>query len=154
MHLEKSLPYGTGVGYRFAGGAGGNHERDAALSLQNGMGTYLLEADSASGKTGVRASASGSLALLDGAAYASRRIDDSFAVAEVAGRPGVRVYSDNQLVATTNSRGDAFVPRLRAYQSNVVRIDLADLPLDFNVDAAQMRAVPYSRSGLMLRFPI
>jgi len=154
LELQKSLPVGTGMGYRLGVGAGGADEREAAVSLQNDVGTYQLETDSANGATGVRGSVSGSIALLDSTLFASRQINDSFAVAEVAGRAGVHVYSDNQLVGTTNSQGYAMVPQLRAYQSNSVRIDLADLPLDFNVESAQMRAVPYSRSGLLLRFPI
>lgn len=154
LELQKSLPVGTGMGYRFGVGAGGTDEREAGVSLQNDVGTYQLETDSISGVTGVRGSVSGSIAWLDGTLSASRQINDSFAVAEVGGQAGVHVYSDNQLVGTTNSQGYAIVPQLRAYQSNSVRIDVADLPLDFNIDAAQMRAVPYSRSGLVLRFPI
>ena len=151
LELQKSLPVGAGMGYRLGVGT---DERDAGVSFQNDVGTYQLETDSVSGTTGVRGSVSGSIALLDNTVFASRPINDSFAVAEVAGLAGVRVYGDNQLVGATNSQGYAILPQLRAYQSNSVRIELADLPLDFSVDAAQMRAVPYSRSGVVLRFPI
>ncbi|HEY6926807.1 MAG TPA: fimbria/pilus outer membrane usher protein [Steroidobacteraceae bacterium] len=151
LEIQRSLPLGTGAGYRFGVGT---EEREASISLQSNVGTYQLDTDSLRGETGVRGSVSGSIALLNGTLFASRHIDDSFAVAEVADRPGVHVYSDNQLVGTTNSKGHVFLSQLRAYQTNSVRIDVADLPLDFNVDAAGMVAVPYARSGLLLRFPI
>ena len=67
---------------------------------------------------------------------------------------GVGIYADNQLVARTDANGSALLPRLRAYQINSVRIEQADLPLDAKVDKLQLDAVPYFRSGLLLKFPV
>ena len=36
----------------------------------------------------------------------------------------------------------------------LVRIEQADLPFDAQIDAVQLDAVPYFRSGLLLRFPV
>jgi outer membrane usher protein len=84
----------------------------------------------------------------------SRRITDSFAVVQVPDYSGVGIYADNQLVARTDADGNALLPRLRPYQKNTVRIEQADLPLDAQIDAVQLDAVPYFRSGLLLKFPV
>ena len=46
------------------------------------------------------------------------------------------------------------LPRLLPYQPNPVRIELADLPLDTQITAAELAAVPYFRSGVFMRFPV
>jgi outer membrane usher protein len=66
----------------------------------------------------------------------------------------VAIYVDNQLVAQSDANGSALLPRLRAYQINTVRIEQADLPLDAKIDTLQLDAVPYFRSGLLLKFPV
>ena len=122
--------------------------------MQNQVGSYSLGAAQSSGQTAFRGSASGGVAFLGGSAFLSRRITDSFAVVQVPGYSGVGVYADNQLVARTDANGTALLPRLRAYQKNTVRIEQADLPLDAQIDAVQLDAVPYFRSGLLLKFPV
>jgi outer membrane usher protein len=81
-------------------------------------------------------------------------MSDSFAVVQVPGRRDVKVYAENQLIARTDSDGTVFVPRLRPYESNRIAIDQADLPLDAQVPALETNAVPYFRSGLVLRFAV
>jgi len=81
-------------------------------------------------------------------------MDQSFAVAEVPEMPGVRVYADNQLVARTGDDGTAFLPRLRPYEVNRISIEQADLPLDAELGALSEDAVPYYRSGILVRFPV
>jgi len=154
LQVQKSLPVGSGLGYRLVTGAGDSDRREAGVSLQNNVGTYNLEASQSQGQTGFRGSASGGVAFLGGSAFLSRRITDSFAVVQVPDYPGVRIYADNQLVARTGADGSALLPRLRPYQQNPVRIEQTDLPLDAQIDAVQLDAVPYFRSGLLLKFPV
>jgi len=75
-------------------------------------------------------------------------------VVQVPDYSGVGIYADNQLVASTDADGNALLPRIRPYQKNQVRIEQADLPLDTQIEAVQLDAVPYFRSGLLLRFPV
>jgi outer membrane usher protein len=124
------------------------------VKLQNEVGTYTLLADQSLSQTAFRGSASGGVAFLGGSAFLSRRITDSFAVVQVPDYSGVGIYADNQLVARTDANGYALLPRLRPYQENTVRIEQADLPLDAQIDAVQLDAVPYFRSGLLLKFPV
>jgi outer membrane usher protein len=154
LQLGRSVPAGSGVGYRLVAGAGDSDVRQAELNFQNQVGIYTLGASKASGQTAFRGSANGGVAFLGGNTFLSRRITDSFAVVKVPGYSGVGVYADNQLVARTDANGSALLPRLRPYQKNTVRIEQADLPMDAQIDAVQLDAVPYLRSGLLLKFPI
>jgi len=106
------------------------------------------------GEVTFRGSASGGVAFLGGDAFLSRRITDSFALVHVPGYSDVSIYLENQLVRRTDANGKALIPGLRAYETNSVRIDQADLPLDAQVDAVELDAVPYFRSGLVLKFPV
>jgi outer membrane usher protein len=154
LQLGRSVPAGSGVGYRLVAGAGDSDVRQAELNLQNQIGIYTLGASRASGQTAFRGSASGGVAFLGGSTFLSRRITDSFAVVKVPDYSGVGVYADNQLVTRTDANGSALLPSLRAYQKSTVRIEQADLPFDAQIDAVQLDAVAYFRSGLLLKFPV
>src|SRR4029450_6496040 len=116
--------------------------------------TYEIEGQQLQSAFVARASASGGFAMLDGRTFASREIDGSFAVAEVGEEANVRIYRDNQLVGHTDAQGYAILPGLRPYQDNLIRIEQADLPLDIELEAMQVRAVPHYRSGVLLKFPV
>lgn len=154
LQVNRSVPAGSGLGYRLAAGVGDSDRRAAEVSAQNGIGAYNLAVDQLEGQAAFRGSASGGVAFLGGSAFLSRRITDSFAVVQVPDYSDVGIYADNQLVARTDADGKALLPRLRPYQKNLVRIEQADLPLDAQIDAIQLNAVPYFRSGLLLRFPV
>jgi outer membrane usher protein len=154
LDLQQSLPAGRGIGYRLIADMGETRSADATLDLQGDVGTYEVEARRQSGATFTQASASGGLAILADHVFPSRRIDNSFAIAEVGTERDVRLYRENQLVGQTNAQGYLLIPGLRAYQGNVIRVEQADLPLDVQVDAMQVQAVPYFRSGVILRFPV
>ena len=150
--IQKSLPLGPGYGYRLQAR---NSDLYGSLSGQTNTGTYTLEASRYKGSgTQTRLSAAGGIGLVGGHAFLSRRIDDSFALVQVADYPNVRVLADNQVVARTDSKGYAVLPRLRPYQRNPIGIDQADLPLDAKVEALKLYAVPYYRSGVLVDFPV
>jgi outer membrane usher protein len=152
--VQRSLPVGSGVGYYARAGMLDQQRFDAGVSAQNDIGTVQLEVSHSSGETGTRASASGGLAWLDGDVHFSRRMDDSFGVVRVGDFEGVRIYADNQHVATTDADGRALLPRLRAYEENPLRIEVGDLPLDARVAQLEQKAVPYFRSGLVVDFAV
>ena len=154
LQLQRNPPAGDGVGYRLGAVTGANQRVSAGGSFQHPVGSVALDVDVSRQETAVRAGASGGLAWIDGGVYASRRIDSSFALVQVPGQAGVGVYADNQLVARTGADGRALVPRLRPWQANPLRIEQADLPIDSQVDALEMDAVPGWRNGLVLRFPV
>jgi outer membrane usher protein len=152
LQAQRNLPSGDGYGYRLQTGRNVPHQ--GALLMQNRVGTYTLEAASFEGRSGVRAGMSGGVAVLGGSAFLSRRIIDSFGMVQVPGMDNVRVYVDNQLVARTDAEGNALLPRLRPYDNNPVRVEHLDLRMDTEIRSLTANAVPYSRTGVVVRFPI
>jgi outer membrane usher protein len=151
--VQSGLPVGTGYGYRLQTRSGG--ESEATLSHQNDVGTYSLSVEQESNSTtSTQLSMDGGIAFMGRSAFASRRIDQSFAVARLPDYPNVRVLADNQLAGHTNSKGNALIPRIRAYDVNVISVDQRDLPLDATIDSLSVVAVPFYRSGVDVLFPI
>lgn len=154
VQVQRNLPPGSGVGYRLLAGYDGAERIESGVTVQNDVGTYSLEGALFQDQYQVRGSASGGLAVMGGDAFLSRRLNSSFAVVQVPDYSNVRVYAENQLVATTNTWGNALVPSLRPYQENHIRIEQADLPLDTQIDTLSINAAPYFRSGFLLTFPV
>lgn len=153
LTLNRSLPAGNGYGYRIEASAPDGPYR-VAFDAQGDAGTYRIEAARFREATALRLGASGALVMLAGETFVSRVIDQSFGVVQVPGYPGVRVYADNQLVARTGADGSALVPRLRPYETNPIRIEQADLPLDADIDRLSAEAVPYRHSGVVVPFVV
>lgn len=152
--LQQSLPVGPGYGYRI-------EDRDgsflASLSLQNNVGTYQVEASHAKGGEGgtpVRLGVTGGIGLVGGHPFFSRAITDSFGVVRVADYPNVSVLQDHQVVGKTDANGYAVLPRMRAYDKNIVSVDQNDLPLDAAIGSLKLVATPYFRSGVLIDFPV
>lgn len=152
LQVQSNLDPVSGYGYRLQ--TGKNTPQQAGLLLENRIGNYSVEVASFRGNSGARAAMSGGLAVLGGAAFATRRIRDSFGVVQLPDLPNVRIYVDNQLAARTDATGNALLPYLRAYDKNVVRVEQADLEMDVKVGSLEMVGVPYARSGIVLRFPL
>lgn len=150
--FQKNPPPGDGYGYQVE--ARNSGDLQGMLDYQNQNGVYMVEAARFSGEGAVRASARGGLAMMEGHAYPSRWISDSFGVAHVADFPDVRVYVDNSLIGRTDAAGNALLPRLRPYENNKIRIDARDLPMNAQIDALQVDAAPFFRAGVVAEFPV
>jgi outer membrane usher protein len=154
LSMSRGKSEDNGIGYSVVAGVGDSDLRQAEVNLQNEVGNYTLKVDQSQGQMAFSGKASGGVAFLGGHAFLSRRITDSFAVVHVPGYSDVRIYVENHLVGRTDAKGKALLPSLRAYEKNSVRIEQADLPFDVQIDAVQLDAVPYSRSGLIMKFPV
>ena len=155
VQLQRNLPEGRGAGYRLlAAGPGDASRFEGGVALQNDSATLLLEAAHAGGVEAYRANLSGSVALLDGRVFPSRRLGESFGVVHVPGFRDVEVLVNNLPAGRTDAEGYAVLPRLLPYQSNQVRLEIGELPMDTAIGTAEIDAVPYARSGTVLRFPI
>jgi len=153
VQIQQSLPQGSGIGYRLLAGAGANDRHEADLFLQNDIGSYSLAAAQSAGATSFRVGASGGVAILDGSAYLSRRLDDSFAVVQVGEYDDVDIFLDNQPIARTKG-GYALVTRLRAYQNNIITIQPENLPLDAEVTTLRLSLSLSRRSAALVSFPV
>lgn len=152
--IQRNLPTGTGFSYRLRHGLGDNDSRQANLSYQNNYGQLRLDVDQQSDITSTRAGLRGAFTLVQGHLSASRPLTGSFALVQLPDFSGVRIYADNQQVARTNRKGNAMVPRLRAYQRNRIRIEQADLPMNANIESLEQEVAPYYRSGITIDFPV
>jgi outer membrane usher protein len=150
--LQRNLPFGEGYGYRLQARSDGY--REASYTQQTEIGTYTVDAARMDDATTTRLAISGGLAFLGGGAFLSRRIDQSFAVVRVPDFPNVRVLVDNQPAGKTDAKGNALIPRLRAYDKNVISVDQRDIPINAEIGALKVVAVPYFRSGVEVEFPI
>ena len=100
------------------------------------------------------ANATGGLVLMGGQTFASRRIDDAFAVVSTDGVAGVPVKLENRPMGTTDSRGMLLVVPLNAYQNNQLGIDPMQLPADVRLARTKAVVTPSDRAGSLVRFGI
>jgi len=158
LRVTRSIPVSDGVGGRFAlDRAQGTTSSEIFLQHNGAAGSVGVSArrqDPASGPAieGGELRASGAVAVLGGSAFATRTIDQSFAVVDAGGLPGVRVYQNNQLVGRTRTDGRLLVPGSAAYTANQLRLDDRDIPLEVQLASVVETAVPRALSGTLVRF--
>ena len=150
--LQQDLPTDTGMGYRLS--LSSSADRDASVAYQGGAGIATVDYASRDGTTGVRVGATGAVALTSAGAMTARRLDQSFAVVQVADYPGLTVFVDNQPVGRTDERGRVLVDSLRAYERNEISVDPTEVPMDGALAQASMAVTPAYRSGAVVRFPV
>jgi len=150
--LQKNYTPEDQYGYQILAHESGDAQ--ASFQYENNRGAYYAEAARFGGTGSVRAGVMGGVVFLDGHAYTSRWLNDSFGVANVANFAGVRVYADNQLVGLTDESGNIVLPRLRPYENNKISIEARDLPLNAQIDSVNIAATPYFRAGVLAEFPV
>ena len=100
------------------------------------------------------ASVAGALVTIGGGVYASRPVQDSFALVQVPGVEGVRGFASNQEIGRTDRSGNLLVPDLQAYYGNLLHISDSDIPFQYSVgDVGMTLALPY-RGGARAVFPV
>ena len=146
---------GGSGGYDGYNGSGRNSARtEAGVSWLGRYGVATAEASSYAGDTGLRLRASGSVGLAGGLLFATRQSDDAFALVDVPGSSGLKVYRENQHLATTNAQGRAVVPGLRAYEPNLLSIDSSDLPIEATIGKEAIKVVPRFRGVAAVQFEV
>ncbi|WP_373795315.1 fimbria/pilus outer membrane usher protein, partial [Neisseria dentiae] len=106
----------------------------------------------AQGRTDWSAGWKGGLVWMNGGLFATRAVNNSFAVVSTDGVAGVPVSLFNNKVGHTNRKGLLLVPNLSAYQENTLDIDITDLPPNMAAERARILAVPSERSGVNVNF--
>lgn len=154
VSLQRNPPPGTGIGWRMLAEDGPNERLEASMRGQTEATAFNAAAARRGGITAYRAGLRGGFAYMDGGVFASRHIDDGFAVVRTGEYPKVGIYRNNHLVARSNRHAMALVPRLRAYEANRLAVDLDDLPLEARIDSPEVTVVPRRRSGVLADFDI
>jgi outer membrane usher protein len=152
LAVQQSAPLGPGYGYRVQWQPDSNNVA-MDLQAQGGAGRIDVRSDRLSGGGFANSvTVAGALAMAGGRVFASRPIDDAFAVVRVSEVEGVRAYSSNQFVGRTNRRGEVLVPNLLSYYGNRVSIAPEDVPLTHAVGNADRTVAPSLRGGALVSF--
>src|SRR5204863_4997748 len=153
--VNKGLGLEAGAAWRaLAGQRSGQNYAEGGLYYQGSRGLVTADASASDTQSTVRLGAQGGLVFADGALFASRKVQDSFALVEVPGYPDVGVGFQSTVLTRTDASGKALVPRLMPYRRNAVRLDPSELPISAELDTIEMVAVPPARSGVKLAFPV
>jgi len=137
--------------------AGRQREVDRAeggLYYAGRYGQINGDLSSSSNQTAVRLGAMGALVLAESRLFASQRLDDSFALVELAGYPDVGVGLGSSMLTRTDSKGFALLTHLIPYQQNAIRLDPSEVPLSAEIDSIEKIGVPRHRSAVKIVFPV
>ena len=154
VDAQRSLPAGEGYGYQLHAEGGDTGIATGVARYQGRHGRYELRQESVAGQTNTTISAMGSIVGIGGGLYASRPVQDSFALVRVPGVRGVRAFSSHQPVGETGRTGDLLIPELQAYYGNILDVADSDIPLTYALSAVgQTLALPY-RGGAIALFSV
>jgi outer membrane usher protein len=154
LRVQRSLPFGTGLGYLLQGQVGGQAQQIADLQYRGDYGFYQFGYRRWGSVNATRLNLSGGMVAIGGRFLATRPVQDSYALIRVPGVADVTGYAYNQPIGTTDSKGDLFVPNLRSYYGNNLAINDKDIPVDYRIDeTSKIVATPY-RGGAVVDFPV
>lgn len=152
--VARTLPVGSGYGYRVEGEAGTVGSRGSGLfQYQTGFGRYEAQVDQFGASTQAAVRAAGGIVIAGDRIFATRPVEEAYALLRV-GVPGVTAYVENQEVGVTDAQGDILVPSLLARYSNRVSIRAADIPMDYEVGKVEQQVAPARRGGMVVRFDV
>jgi len=155
LSTRRSPPLGPGLGWQVEARNGADRSLRGGIIANADFGQFAAEGYVDDHSSALRLGARGSIGWLADTAFAAREIGDrAFAVVQLDGLDGVSVSRSNQPVATTGKRGLAVVTGLLPYQTNRIAVDPGELPLDVTIGDTATEAVPYARTGLVVKFPV
>lgn len=145
----------SGLGWRtLAGRQQGEAHTEGGVYYTGRVGRVVGDLRVSPQLTATRFGAMGGLVAADGHFFATQRVDDSFAIAEVPGYGDVPMGLESNMLTRTDSAGVALIPRMIAYNNNSVRIDSKELPISAEIDSIEQIVVPAWRSGVKVVFPV
>jgi outer membrane usher protein len=142
------------VGWQVLASQGASSQQSGQLTYKSSWGLMDAGAARLGDDSSARADLQGAIAVGDGGIFAANTIQDSFAMVDTDGAPGVQVLQDNQPVGRTDGGGRLLVPNLRSYQSNPIAINPLDVPVDADVGVTARIIRPANHTGVVVRFPI
>jgi outer membrane usher protein len=153
LDVASSIPSEGGLGWRARVHDGEQTSGQAELGWRaqhtEGVAGLQHQSGASSGYAGV----GGAFVLMDQHVYATRRVDQAFAVV-ATGMPGVPVLLSNREVGRTDGNGNLLVTPLNAYQRNLVSIDPMQLSADLSIERVESEVVPADRSGTLVDFRV
>lgn len=150
--VRRGAPYEGGWGWE--GQARDDGDGQLAARWRTRAGELWFGVDRVDDRGGAFAQGNGSLVLMDGQGFASRRIGHAFAVVSTNGVGDVPILYENRVAGRTDGRGYLLLSELRGWHRNRIAIDPDGLPADFDVPAIEQMATPADRSGVRVRFDL
>jgi outer membrane usher protein len=154
LQVFQPTPIGTGMGYRATITTGAGANQSASVQYQAPFGIYEGDFQHLNGKTSADLLLSGGLTAIGDSLFATRPVQEGYALVQVPDVPGVTVNLSNEPVGKTDSHGNVLVPNLLPYFGNSISISQRDIPLDYEVDQSQVLIAPPFRGGAFVRFPV
>ncbi len=151
-NLRRRAPYQGGWGWQ----AQASDDGDGQLAAQyrGDAGEFWAGVDRVDDRHGLFAQGMGSIVLMDGQAFASRRISDAFAVVSTNGVADVPILYENRTAGRTNDRGYLLLSDLRGWERNRIAIDPDGLAADLRVPAIERLVTPPNASGIRVPFAL
>lgn len=140
------------LGWQLQDTEGSYRQRIGQLNYKSRYGSLSAAASQSANATSQRLGARGALAFMDGSAFATDWIDDSFAVVNASGVKNVGIYNENRYAGRTDDNGQLLLTDLRAYDVNKISVDVLDLPLTLQLDQSDQYVKPRDRSGVVVHF--
>ncbi len=142
-----------GAGYRISGTEGTTQRLQAAFNARTPYGNLDASYLDVDGDRHLVVNGAVGLALVPGEGVFFRGpVQQSYAVIRVPGVAGVRAYLNNQAIGRTGRNGRLYVPSLLAYQANRLRIEMADLPMDYELEEDEIIVAPTDRGAARVTF--
>lgn len=152
---SQGLRGNTGLGWRALGGRrNGSALAEGGLYLQGPSHLFTADVSSSSSQQALRLGTQGGLVLMDGRAFATRSVQDSFVLVNVPGLADVGVSFQGRERARTDDHGVALVTGLQPYSANQVRLNPSDVPLSAEIDSLEQVVVPRRRSAVTIGFAV
>ena len=152
--LQRSLPVGTGLGYRIQNQwLEAQNRFYAQLQYQNAIGFYEANFQKFGDNQFTSFNVAGGVVAIGGNVFLSRPVNNSFALLQVPGVAGVRGYFSNQEVGRTGRNGNLLIPNLIPYYGNRISISDQDLPINYSINITEKVIAPPLRGGVIVSFP-
>lgn len=152
-YLSAPIPADGGSGWQLrAHRAQGSEFLQGDFGQRGDYGDWSAGLQSFDDRVNGFASASGSIVMMDAALFASRQVDDGFALVTTNGIAQVPVLFENRLIGETDARGHYLLTGLNAYQPNRIAIDPLNLPAQVQAGADVATVVPAQRAGVRVAF--
>jgi outer membrane usher protein len=152
FQAQRGMPLGEGFGYRVRAEAGDLAIIEGDARYQSRWGRYELQHNEVEGRRLTSVSAAGALVAVGGQVFATRPVDQSFALVRVPGVRNVRTFLSNQEVGRTDRNGNLLVPNLLPYYGNKLSIAHEDIPLNRTIEKRELTVAPPFRGGAVATF--
>jgi outer membrane usher protein len=153
FQAQRAMPLGEGFGYRVRGETGDVAVIEGDARYQSRWGRYELHHNDVDGRRLTAVSAAGALVAIGGRVFATRPVEQSFALVRVPGVSNVRTYLSNQEVGRTDRKGNILIPNMLPYYGNKLSIAPEDIPLNRTIEKRELTVAPPFRGGAVATFP-